>query len=181
MSGEERRNQIIHILQSSDTPISGVKLAKMLDVSRQVIVQDVALLRAKDICIHSTNRGYVIDKNQETLRVFKVIHTEEETAEELQTIIDLGGWVKDVFVYHKTYGVIRGELNIHSRYDIEQYIAELKSGKSSQLMNVTSGYHYHTVYARDEAVLDRIQELLREKGFLAKLQEYEPVNFWEES
>ena len=127
MSGEERRNQIIHILQSSDTPISGVKLAKMLDVSRQVIVQDVALLRAKDICIHSTNRGYVIDKNQETLRVFKVIHTEEETAEELQTIIDLGGWVKDVFVYHKTYGVIRGELNIHSRYDIEQYIAELKS------------------------------------------------------
>ena len=68
MSGEERRNQIIHILQSSDTPISGVKLAKMLDVSRQVIVQDVALLRAKDICIHSTNRGYVIDKNQETLR-----------------------------------------------------------------------------------------------------------------
>ena len=107
MSGEERRNQIIHILQSSDTPISGVKLAKMLDVSRQVIVQDVALLRAKDICIHSTNRGYVIDKNQETLRVFKVIHTEEETAEELQTIIDLGGWVKDVFVYHKTYGVIR--------------------------------------------------------------------------
>ena len=180
MSGEERRNQIIHILQSSDTPISGVKLAKMLDVSRQVIVQDVALLRAKDICIHSTNRGYVIDKNQETLRVFKVIHTEEETAEELQTIIDLGGWVKDVFVYHKTYGVIRGELNIHSRYDIEQYIAELKSGKSSQLMNVTSGY-YHTVYARDEAVLDRIQELLGEKGFLAKLQEYEPVNFWEES
>ena len=67
-----------------------------------------------------------------------------------------------------------------SREDIEQYIAELKSGKSSQLMNVTSGYHYHTVYARDEAVLDRIQELLGEKGFLAKLQEYEPVNFWEE-
>ena len=128
MSGEERRNQIIHILQSSDTPISGVKLAKMLDVSRQVIVQDVALLRAKDICIHSTNRGYVIDKNQETLRVFKVIHTEEETAEELQTIIDLGGWVKDVFVYHKTHGVIRGELNIHSRYDIEQYIAEFCDG-----------------------------------------------------
>ena len=113
------------------------ELRKMLDVSRQVIVQDVALLRAKDIRIHSTNRGYVIDKNQETLRVFKVIHTEEQTAEELQTIIDLGGWVKDVFVYHKTYGVIRGELNIHSRYDIDQYIADLKSGKSSQLMNVT--------------------------------------------
>ena len=77
MSGEERRNQIIHILQSSDTPISGVKLAKMLDVSRQVIVQDVALLRAKDICIHSTNRGYVIDKSGDPGVLLEVIHTEE--------------------------------------------------------------------------------------------------------
>lgn len=178
MNGEERRNQIIHILQSSCEPVSGVALAKQLNVSRQVIVQDIALLRAKDTRIHSTNRGYVLDKQQEVSRVFKVIHTEAQTRTELETIIDLGGWVKDVFVYHKAYGVIRGELNLHSRYEIEHYIGELQSGKSSLLMNVTSGYHYHTVFANDVAVLDRIQEALASLGFLAKLQEYEPVDFW---
>ena len=178
MNGEERRNQIIHILQSSCEPVSGVALAKQLNVSRQVIVQDIALLRAKDTRIHSTNRGYLLDKQHEVSRVFKVIHTEAQTRTELETIIDLGGWVKDVFVYHKAYGVIRGELNLHSRYEIEHYIGELQSGKSSLLMNFTSGYHYHTVFANDAAVLDRIQEALASLGFLAKLQEYEPVDFW---
>lgn len=181
MRGEERRKQILRILETSEIPVPGVQLAQQLKVSRQVIVQDIALLRAQERDIQSTNKGYVLDRTEEGYRVFKVIHTEEETEQELQTIVDMGGWIKDVFVYHKTYGVIRGELNIHSRYDISQYIDKLKTGKSSQLMNVTSGYHYHTVYAKDAQVLDRIQEALGEKGFLAKLQEYEPVDFWKEA
>ena len=178
MNGEERRNQIIHILQSSCEPVSGVALAKQLNVSRQVIVQDIALLRAKDTRIHSTNRGYVLDKQQEVSRVFKVIHTEAQTRTELETIIDLGGWVKDVFVYHKVYGVLRAEMNIKSRMDIRNYLEEISSGKSSLSKNVTSGYHYHTVRADSVEILDMIQEELNKRGFLAELQDYEPVDFW---
>lgn len=180
MSGENRREKIIQILQASQEPVSGVDLSKRLQVSRQVIVQDMALLRAKGYQIVSTNRGYVLSGPQECTRVFKVIHTDQEVEEELQSIIDLGGWVKDVFVYHKVYGVVKAEMNLHSRRDIAAYMEELNSGKSSLLKNVTSGYHYHTVVARDEKTLDLIQEALADKGFLAKLQEYEPVNFWEE-
>lgn len=180
MKNEDRREKIIQILQASQEPVSGVDLSKRLQVSRQVIVQDIALLRAKDYEIMSTNRGYVLTSPQECSRVFKVIHTDEQVEEELQSIIDLGGWVKDVFVYHKVYGVVKADMNLHSRRDIAAYMKELESGKSSLLKNVTSGYHYHTVVARDEKTLDLIQDALADKGFLAKLQEYEPVNFWEE-
>lgn len=181
MSGENRREKIIYILRTSEEPVSGVSLAKQMDVSRQVIVQDIALLRAKNHQIISTNRGYILEEPAEYSRVFKLIHTDQEVETELQAIIDLGGWVKDVFVYHKIYGVVKADLNLHSRRDIAEYRKDLESGKSTLLKNVTSGYHYHTVVAGDDHTLDLIQDALAERGFLAKLQEYEPVDFWEES
>lgn len=178
MNGEQRREKIIDILSRSDKAVSGLALAKMLNVSRQVIVQDIALIRAGAYDIDSTNRGYIIRNKQEHTRIFKVIHTEKDVETEMNVIVDMGGWIKDVFVYHKVYGVIKADMNIHSRRDIRDYMEEIKSGKSTLLMNVTSGYHYHTVVAKDENTLDDIQEELARLGFLAKLQEYEPVDFW---
>ena len=178
MSGDERRGQIIQALKNSDKAVSATTLAKEFDVSRQVIVQDVALLRANGKNIFSTNRGYLIQEDEETTRVFKVQHEDDEVEKELTTIVDLGGTVEDVFVYHKVYGVLRAEMNIKSRMDIRNYMEEIRSGKSSLLKNVTSGYHYHTVRAERVEILDMIQEELQKKGLLAKLQDYEPVDFW---
>ncbi|MDY3795549.1 MAG: transcription repressor NadR [Agathobacter sp.] len=181
MNGEERRKNILHILTSSDKPVAGVALARELSVSRQVIVQDIALLRANGVNIFSTNRGYLIQEKDEAVsRVFKVRHEENEAEEELNMIIDIGGIVKDVFVYHKVYGVLKADMNIKSRRDIRRYMDDITSGKSNLLMNVTSGYHYHTIIADDEQTLDLIQEELQKRGFWAKLQDYEPVNFWGE-
>ena len=87
---------------------------------------------------------------------------------------------EDVFVYHKVYNIVRATLNIASRRDIKNYMENLQNGHSSLLKNVTSGYHYHTVHADSEEILDEIQEELQKAGFLAKLQEYEPVDFWKE-
>lgn len=178
MSGEERRGKIIQALKNSDKAVSATTLAKEFDVSRQVIVQDVALLRANGKNIFSTNRGYLIQEDEEKTRVFKVQHEDDEVEKELTTIVDLGGTVEDVFVYHKVYGVLRAEMNIKSRMDIRNYMEEIRSGKSSLLKNVTSGYHYHTVRAERVEILDMIQEELQKKGLLAKLQDYEPVDFW---
>ena len=110
--------------------------------------------------------------------VNKVRHEENEAEEELNMIIDLGGIVKDVFVYHKVYGVLRADMNIKSRMDIRRYMEKIATGKSSLLKNVTSGFHYHTILADSEEILDIIQEELGKQGFLAKLQDYEPVDFW---
>ena len=138
----------------------------------------MALLRAQDHEILSTNQGYLLTGGKKISRVFKVIHSDKEVEEELGLIVDYGGHVEDVFVYHKVYGVLRAEMNIKSRMDIRNYMEEIRSGKSSLLKNVTSGYHYHTVRAERVEILDMIQEELQKKGLLAKLQDYEPVDFW---
>ena len=180
MNSDERRKKIIEILHSSSSPVTGKDLANQLGVSRQVIVQYITLLRAQGYNIISTTNGYVCEDEEKISRVFKVVHTDEQTAEELNLIVDYGGRVEDVFVYHKVYGTVKAELGINSRMDVEKYMEELASGKSSYLKNVTSGYHYHTVNAPSVAILDVIQEKLSEKGFLAKLQDYEPVDFWKD-
>lgn len=181
MNGKNRREKILQLLSLKPEALSGKYLASQLEVSRQVIVQDIALLRANGAEIISTNLGYLLMKKQETSRVFKVHHSEEDMEEELCLIVDCGGAIRDVFVYHKVYGTIKAAMNIYTRDDIYQFKQEITTGKSSLLLNITAGYHYHTVTASDEAVLDRIQDKLREKGFLAKLQDYEPVNFWEKT
>lgn len=173
-----RREEIKKLLNSSDRPLSGGRLAERFQVSRQVVVQDIALLRANGLDIISTNRGYVLQKQQvQHQRVFKVCHTEEETEKELNLVVDLGGRFLDVFVYHRAYGLIRTELKIRSRHDVAAYMEEISSGKSRELLNITSGYHYHTIEADSEEILDLIQERLQGMGFLAKLSEYEPIDF----
>lgn len=174
MTGEMRREKIIARLTDASVPISASKLAEELGVSRQVIVQDVALIRATGCQIASLARGYVLETMSQPQRVFKVQHTDEEVEAELNLIVDAGGIVEDVFVFHKHYGTVRAQLDIKSRYNVKQFMENITSGKSSLLMNVTSGYHYHTVTADTEETLDLIQKSLEEHGFLAPLQEYEP-------
>lgn len=177
MNGQERRACIHKILTASEIPVSGTSLARNLDVSRQVIVQDIALLRANGTKILSTNQGYILQESEAASRVFKVIHTDDEVEEELSLIVDLGGRVADVFVYHKAYGLLRADMDIRSRLDVYNFMESIRTGKSTPLKNITSGYHYHTVYAKDEAILDLIQTRLQDRGFLAKLQDYEPIDF----
>ncbi len=175
MNGIDRRKGIIRILERGEEPISGIALSKQLHVSRQVIVQDIALIRANGRSVFSTNRGYVIEKQKEASRILKVIHSDDEVRSELMTVVDMGGKVKDVFVYHKVYGVLKAEMNITSRFTVEQFMEQIATGKSGLLKNVTAGYHYHTILADSEEILDLVESKLKELRFLAPIQEYEPA------
>lgn len=168
MTGSDRRQEILKNIKESDRPVSGSKLAKDYDVSRQVIVQDIALLRASGYDIISTNRGYVLEGQTCAERVFKVRHTDEQLETELCTIVDLGGQVKNVMVNHKVYGHIEAELGITSRRKVKEFLADIESGKSTPLKNITSDYHYHTVTADREETLGMIEEELRKLGFLVE-------------
>ena len=178
MKGEERRMMIIQTLRSSGHAVPGKTFASQFGVSRQVVVQDIALLRAEGHEIVSTNHGYLLSEHFKESRVFKVYHTMAETETELNLIVDYGAVCKDVFVYHKVYGLIHADLNIRSRSDVAAYLQSIRTGKSQPLMNLTSGYHYHTVLAESSEVLDTIQNKLMDAGFLAPLTDYEPVDFW---
>ena len=123
MNGEERRRQIASILGKE--PHTAGALAEKFGVSRQVIVQDVALLRAEGHSIVATSRGYICP-HPRAQRVFKVRHTDAETREELYLIADAGGRVEDVFVWHKVYGKISAPMGISSRRDADEFMKKLE-------------------------------------------------------
>lgn len=181
MNGEKRRESLLKILQESEGAVSGTELAEKFQISRQVVVQDIAILRARNHSIISTHKGYVLQDKDSIQRVFKVKHSAEKMIEELNIIVDCGGKVEDVFVYHKLYGVIRVEMNIKSRRDAKKYVESIKGGVSVPLEQITSEYHYHTVTADSVETLDEIQEELQNEGYLVALRDYEPVDFWSNS
>lgn len=166
MTGLERRAEMIEQIQRSAVPLSGKSLAETYGVSRQVIVQDIALIRAAGYHVISTNRGYVLEQPVHAVRVFKVNHTDEQLEEELCSIVDMGGCVENVMVNHRVYGQIEANLQVNSRRKAGEFMEDIRSGKSSPLKNITSGYHYHKVSADSEKTLDLIENTLKEKGFL---------------
>ncbi|HOO49519.1 MAG: transcription repressor NadR [Saccharofermentanaceae bacterium] len=166
MKVAERRKAIVNLLLSTKEPISGGELAKQFGISRQIIVQDITVLKGTGYEILSTSQGYVMQKSPLSERVFKLRHTTEETEDELSCIVDLGGTVVDVFVWHKVYGKIEATLNIFSQLQIKQFLEGVRTGQSSELMHITGGYHYHTVRADSEAVLDRIEKELIKRNYI---------------
>lgn len=170
MTGEERRNRILEILQRSQEPVSGTELAGQLGVSRQVIVQDIALLRAVNRNIISTTKGYVmyLQEKQKSNRCFMVKHTDEQIEDELCTIVDNGGKVLDVIVIHEIYGEISAGLILKNRRDVYDFVAKIQENKTVPLKGLTGGVHLHTVEADSEAVLDVIENKLKEKNYLVE-------------
>ena len=172
-AGEQRRKEMAALLKMSEFPISGQKLAEKFGVSRQIIVRDIATLKVQGLDVLSTNRGYYVESRQRYSRVVKVRHTDEETRDELLTVVNLGGVVVDVFVKHRVYGKLCAPLHIATQLDVQRFLDDLKSGKSTPLKNVTASYHYHTIEAATEETLDAMVEALRKKKFLADRLYYE--------
>ncbi|MCI5872338.1 MAG: transcription repressor NadR [Clostridiales bacterium] len=177
LTGTDRRKRILFLMRESDTPLSGTQLGKETGVSRQVVVQDIALLRTEGYPIVSTARGYFLAEPKQAVRLIKVCHTDEQVEEELTTIVDLGGSILNVVVNHKAYGKLEASLNIRNRRDVQKFVSDLKTGKSTPLLNVTSGYHFHKIAAESEEILDEIEDALRDKSFLAELLPYENLDF----
>lgn len=168
MNAEERRKEIVTILKNEQSPLSGTELAKRLNVSRQVVVQDIALLRAVNKNILSTNKGYLLFDDQKSGKVRRsvcVCHKDEEILDEFFAIVDCGGRVLDVVVEHEIYGQITVDLIINNRQDAISYMKKATDRKTKPLNVLTNGVHYHTIEADSETTLDRIEERLKELGF----------------
>ena len=163
---EDRRKNIAYLLLKEKRAIPGSALSEKFGVSRQIIVSDIAWLKRMGYDIISAHNGYIIKNTPLCSREIKLRHTSEQTEDELLTILTLGGTVNDVFVWHKVYGKISVPLGINSMRELKAFMDDIKSGKSSELMHVTAGYHYHTVLAETEEILDEIEGELARKGYL---------------
>lgn len=173
MDQESRRKKIVHELEGSDCPLAGGELAQRCQVSRQVVVQDIAILRREGHPIVGTHTGYVLAGRDMHRRLIKCRHSLDEMADEMYAVVDLGATMEDVFVNHRTYGVISASLDARSRHDVDVFLEGIRTGHSTPLMLVTSGYHFHHISAPSEEILDAVEETLGKRGYLVPLDGYE--------
>ncbi|MCL2232722.1 MAG: transcription repressor NadR [Treponema sp.] len=170
MDGDSRRKQVLYEITHEEPPISATSLAKKLSVSRQVIVGDVALLRAQGHEIIATARGYTMPQNlkegyQYTGKV-ACLHSAENSETELYTIVDCGAAVVNVIIEHELYGEITGNLNLKSRKDVDTFTSKLKESEAKLLSELTQGVHLHTIACRDKKHFEEITQELEANGII---------------
>lgn len=170
MTAEERRTAILKILAQSSQPVSASTLAGRFGVSRQLIVGDVALLRAGGASIIAAARGYLLRREREgLLRQTACRHRAQDMERELNIMVDNGCTVLDVIVEHPVYGQLTGALQLSSRYDVQQFIR--RSNAAQPLSLLTEGVHLHTLSCPGEDAFARVTEELDRAGFLLKRDE----------
>ena len=168
MSSNERREKLLQILKKSDKPVKGSELSAELQVSRQVVVKDIALLRASGLEIIATSNGYIVldsVKNEFKIKC-KNHNSDDELYDELQTIIDLGGKVKDVIVEHPTYGVLKADLNVATNWDLRNFMQKAATNEFKQLSVLSPDYHIHTIEVDNDEIFEEIQKELKLKNIL---------------
>lgn len=168
--GEERRELLLKLLRDSSEPITGSELAAKANVSRQVIVGDITLLKAKNEPIIATSQGYVYFDQpvmQNTIeRIIACFHPPNKTEEELYLLVDHGVTVKDVRIEHPVYGDLTASIMVSNRKEAEQFIHKIHQTKAAYLSELTDGFHLHTISAKSEKQLNEAEASLKKAGFL---------------
>lgn len=167
MDAAQRRAALAEYLGRSRKPVSAAALARRFSVSRQIIVGDVALLRAGGLGIAATPRGYVL-RPEHTGPSYTVacLHRPEDMSRELEIMVDNGCTVQDVVVEHPIYGQLTGQLHLSSRYDVRQFVQKASARSARPLSDLTGGLHLHTLRCPDEGAYERVLEELENAGFL---------------
>lgn len=168
--GDERRNMLLSLLKSSTVPITGSRLAQIANVSRQVIVGDITLLKARDEPIIATSQGYMYMNinpiNQTVEKTIACVHTREQAEEELNILVDHGITVKDVKVEHPVYGDLTASIMVSNRQEVRAFLEKLSKTNASLLADLTSGIHLHTLMAPSEDTIKKAEEALNAAGIL---------------
>ncbi|OEF99219.1 transcriptional regulator [Vulcanibacillus modesticaldus] len=174
-TSEERRKFILQWLKESNEPLTGQEIAEKTNVSRQVIVQDISILKAKNEPIIATSQGYIYMNTNQELYTFKrliaCIHSFEQTKEELMIFVDHGVYVRNVIIDHPIYGEITAPLMLKNRRDVYNFINKLKDTNATLLSTLTNGIHLHTIEAETKEQLDEVCYELDKNGFLLSKDE----------
>ena len=170
MDAKNRRKRLLDMLTGSETPVTGTALSRDLGVSRQVIVGDIAILRAAGFDVFATPQGYTLPKVSVPSAVTARLacrHDRDNWAKALEIIIDNGGRVVDDIVEHPIYGEITANLMLGSRRDLGEFLQKLEKG-AEPLSAITGGIHLHTVEVPSREVLSRIENELKAEGILVE-------------
>lgn len=168
MNAGARREKLMKLLEEAEGAVSATALARTLSVSRQIIVGDIALLRAAGAHITATPRGYVLERGAPgELRTVACRHTTHQDMEqELNIMVDNGCTVVNVIVDHLVYGQLVGQLNLSNRYDVSEFIRAVEAHGAKPLSDLTGGIHLHTLRCPDEEAYRRVMGALKAAGIL---------------
>ena len=167
MNSIDRRDKMIKSLINSNKPIKGTEFAKEYNVTRQIIVKDIAILRAQGNNIIATSEGYIYGKDDNRIKfIIAVTHNSNQLEDEMNTIIKYGGIIEDVIVEHPLYGEIRGMLMIKNLNELQKFIDKYKTNSIKPLSLLTDGFHIHTISVDTEENMNAIIEELKIKGFI---------------
>lgn len=169
LPAKKRREKMMHMLIHASLPLTGSTLAETLHVSRQVIVQDIALLKAQQCPIIATAQGYLFlreSSTSKTTRLIDCVHNVVETEHELTLIVDQDVSIINVTVEHPLYGEITGSLMIRTREDVQHFMKRLTSSGASLLSSLTGGVHLHLLEAASSEQIDRAVAALQAAGYL---------------
>lgn len=168
MNAQERRIEIQSVLKSRTIPIKGMELARIFGVSRQIIVQDMAILRAEGFPVIATPKGYITAREIKCglIKQVAVKHSRERLAEELEIMLKHGAKVLDVIIEHPIYGEIRGTLNIKSSEDLNDFLKKVSNGDAESLCAMTNGVHIHTVEISSQQSFEAMMAELKSKQLL---------------
>lgn len=173
LTGAKRRDMLLLWLKEAGSPLTGGELAKKANVSRQVIVQDISLLKAKNEPIIATSQGYLyISMNagseNHAERIVACLHGPERTEEELELIVDEGVTIKDVIIEHPVYGDLTAAIRVSTRKEVKQFMDHINSTNAAYLSQLTEGVHLHTLSAPTKERIDQACQALDEAGILIK-------------
>lgn len=170
LTANERREFILQLLKESSAPLTGSELASKTDVSRQIIVGDISILKARNEPIIATSQGYIYIRTEtpkeNVERTIACNHPPEQTEEELNLIVDYGVTIKDVKIEHPVYGDLTASILVSNRKEVAQFMKKIRETNASYLLELTNGIHLHTLSGESEKVLDEAEKALREAGFL---------------
>lgn len=172
MNSEERRVEILRIINESNEPITGKSLSEKFGVTRQIIVKDIGIIKAEGNEIVSTAKGYVLSnkKDEHLQREITVCHSSDDIEREMNIIVDLGGKILTTAVNHPVYGSVGEAINIKSRKDIKKFISKTNETGCMPLLELTKGEHKHIISADDVETLDEICLELKEAGYLISVK-----------
>ena len=170
MTGIERRQEILRVLEEANVAVNAAALAERCDVTRQIIVADIALLRAAGYAIRSEHRGYIMERSSANGVTQQLVcrHDKAGMQDEFYAIVDNGGKILDVQVEHSIYGLLKGQLSIASRFDADEFMRRATEANTTMLSDLTDGVHIHTSQTPNETVMERIRASLRAKGILVE-------------
>lgn len=173
MTNQTRQRQLIKQLQEATTPITATQLAAQYGVTRQVIVSDIAILRAGGQDILATTRGYLLNQNvtQNSTRYYAKLafkHTADEMEQEMRTIISYGGHIESLEVEHPVYGNITVNFTIRSLAELEEFLVQFRAQETEPLSSLTNGIHLHLLSCETKAHFDKMVLALEKLNFLLK-------------